>query len=306
MKKTAGYNVVTILGVAWLSVLALGACSTVDRVGVPDPVLLNSAVAAEDRNSIEEINHKPWEMFLELYTIRDEYGVVRVRYGDVTDEIKLLLREYLLDLSKVDPGTLNRHEQLAFWVNLYNARVVKLILDHYPLKSIEKISFHGLPFGPWQEDIVSVDGRPYSLYEIKNRILRPLWILDPRIHYILFDGAVGSPNLAQNAYTGKTIDEAMDKAASDYINNFRGATFTDDGHLIVSELYDWYGDDFGGHEEAILDHLRQYAEGRLKYHLQYQDEIDIYKFDWSLNDASRKGEAKPMKRLPHNTAPYNE
>lgn len=176
MTKTLRYKVASFLGAAVIGFSGLNACSTVDRVGVPDPILLNSTIAAEDRNSIKEVNHKPWEMFLELYTMRDDYGVVRVRYGDVTDEIKGLLREYLLDLSEIDPGSLNRHEQLAFWVNLYNARVVKLLLDHYPVKSIEKISFHGLPFGPWREKTVSVNGRAYSLYEIKNRILRPLEI----------------------------------------------------------------------------------------------------------------------------------
>lgn len=305
MTKRLKYKAVSLLGAVILGLSGLSACSTVDRVGVPDPILLSSTLAAEDRNSIKEVNHKPWEMFLELYTARDDYGVVRVRYGDVTEEIKGLLREYLLDLSEIDPGTLNRHEQLAFWVNLYNARVVKLLLDHYPVKSIEKISFHGLPFGPWKEKTVSVNGRPYSLYEIKNRILRPLWVLDPRIHYILFDGAVGGPNLRREPYTGRTIDEVMDEAAYEYINNFRGANFTEDGHLVVSRLYDWFEDDFGGSEEAVLEHIKKYAQGRLKYHLQYQDEIDIYKYDWSLNDTQGEDTAKPMKWLPHHKVTYN-
>lgn len=280
-------------------------CSSIERIGIPQPILKNSTVAAENRESFYEVDHSIWAKFLEHYTERDEFGVVRVRYGSVTDEVKGLLREYLVELSKVDPGDLNRNEQLAFWVNLYNARMVKLIVDHYPFRTVKSIRFSDFHVGPWAENLVLVDNRRYSLEDIKSRILRPLWILDPRIHYLLFDGAVGSPNLAQEPYTGDTIQAALRDRAAEYINNFRGVNYTDDGHVILSKIYVWYHKDFGGTDEAILDHVRKYAQGRLKYDLLSQKTIDMYEYDWSLNDAADAGKAVPLRVLPHNEGRYN-
>lgn len=281
------------------------ACNNIERIGIPDPLLKNSHLAAEDRESRYEVDHSIWAQFLKHYTERDEFGVVRVRYGDVNDEVKGLLREYLVELSKVDPGSLNRYEQLAFWVNLYNARMVKLIVDHYPLRSVKTIRFSDFHVGPWAEELVVVDNRTYTLEDIKNRILRPLWILDPRIHYVLFDGAVGSPNLPEEPYTGENMQAALRDAATAFINNFRGVNVTDDGHVILSKIYVWFRKDFGNSDDEVLDHLRKYARGRLKYDLLSQDVIDMYKYDWSLNDAADAGKVAPMRILPHNELRYN-
>ena len=101
----------------------------------------------------------------------------------------------------------SRDEQLAYWINLYNALTVKVILDHYPVKSILDIDISPgwFSIGPWGKKLVAVEGVEISLDDIEHRILRPIW-RDPRIHYALNCAAVGCPNLLREAFTGATAE----------------------------------------------------------------------------------------------------
>ncbi len=161
---------------------------------------------------------------------------------------------------------------------------MKLVLDHYPVDSIRDIDISPGLFadGPWERKLATVEGVGLSLDDIEHRILRPIW-QDPRIHYVVNCAAVGCPNLMDRAFTGARWDEMMDAAARDYVNNWRGVRF-DDGELIVSKLYVWYTEDFGGSESAVLDHLRRYAEPGLRGRLEDRERIDAYAYDWGLND----------------------
>ena len=180
---------------------------------------------------------------------------------------------------------LARPEQLAFWINLYNARTVALVLDHYPVESIRDIKSRLFSFGPWGEPLLEVEGRKLSLNDIEHGILRPLW-RDPRIHYVLSCAAVGCPNLRRAAFTGADREAAMEEAARDYVNDPRGVHFDDRGQLTVSKIYLWYEEDFGGSIEGVLAHLQRYAGPALAARLHGRERIDDYAYDWSLNDAA--------------------
>ncbi len=86
------------------------------------------------------IDHTRWEVFLSRYLDTDHpSGIYRLRYEDVEEQDKTRLKKYLADLAAVRVTQLNRPEQLAFWVNLYNALTVQVVLDHYPVSSIRAI-----------------------------------------------------------------------------------------------------------------------------------------------------------------------
>ena len=94
-------------------------------------------------------------------------------------------------------------------------------------------------------------GAEVSLNDIEHRILRPIW-KDARIHYAVNCAAVGCPNLRRTAFTGDNAESLLELAARDYVNNPRGARFDDGGGLVVSSLYSWYREDFGGSVAGVL------------------------------------------------------
>jgi hypothetical protein len=170
---------------------------------------------------------------------------------------------------------------------MYNALTVSVVLDFYPVKSIQDIDLGpGLfTIGPWDKKPIKVDDEAVSLNDIEHRILRPIW-KDPRIHYAVNCASVGCPNLQRAAYTAARMDTMLERAASTFVNNPRGARFSD-GKLVVSKIYAWFLDDFGGSKDAVLNHLRKYANKDLANKLGQATGISGYEYDWNLNDAAR-------------------
>ena len=237
---------------------------------------------AHDLEASAAIDHGAWEHFLERYVQRDESGVNRIAYRRVSAADKQALGRYLARLAATPISLFNRDEQLAFWINLYNALTVKLVLDHAAVKSIRDISPGLLSVGPWGRKLVRVEDATLSLNDIEHRILRPIW-RDPRIHYAVSCASVGCPNLMRTAFTGENADELLDRGARDYVNNPRGARI-EGGKLIVSSIYRWYRKDFGGSDAGVIEHLKRYAERELAAGLGALDRIDDDAYDWGLND----------------------
>ena len=165
---------------------------------------------------------------------------------------------------------------------------MRLVLEFYPVNSIKDIEISSNPLGgifsgPWDRKLLDVRGEPLSLNDIEHRILRPIWG-DPRIHYAVNCAAVGCPNLQPLAFTDANTETLLDHAAQNYVNSPRGAR-VEDGQLIVSKIYAWFVDDFGGSEEGVLAHLRHLAEPPLARALEGRTSIDDYEYDWGLNDS---------------------
>ena len=238
---------------------------------------------AHDPDSTGQIDHGDWDAFLMRYLRIGAEGVHRVAYGEVTPADRALLDRYIAHMAAVPISQYARPEQMAYWINLYNALVVHLVVDHYPIASIRDI---GSPpgAGPWREQLVTVEGVPLSLYDIANRILRPIWH-DPRVHYALSCGAVSCPNLQAEPFEGDQLEQQLNEAAMAYVNHPRCIRIEGD-QLGLSSLYRWYQDDFGGTDRDVINHLMAYAEPGLAMKLQAFDHISDDGFDWRLNDAA--------------------
>jgi hypothetical protein len=118
----------------------------------------------------------------------------------------------------------------------------------------------------------------------EHRILRPIW-RDPRIHYALSCAAAGCPNLQPEPFEADRIERQLNQAAIAYINDPRCIQTADD-QLVVSSIYRWYQDDFGGSDRAVINHLMAYAEPGLAMSLQRFEQIAGDRFEWRLNDAT--------------------
>ena len=123
--------------------------------------------------------------------------------------------EYLEALGRTDPSGLSRNDQLAFWINAYNAYTIKLIIAHHERQSIRNInrSFGFVKaYGPWKEKLAMVGGHAYGLDEIEQDIIRPRFG-EPRIHFALVCAAMGCPPLRSEAYTGGRLGAQFDDQA---------------------------------------------------------------------------------------------
>jgi hypothetical protein len=250
---------------------------------VPEPDLWERWTA-HSPSQTAIIDHSAWDAFLEQYLVVRPSGVNRVAYAQVSSANKKRLDAYLTSLSAVPISDFSRDEQRAYWINLYNALTVKVVLDHYPVDSIRDISISPgfFSIGPWKKKLVRVEGEEISLDDIEHRILRPIW-KDPRIHYALNCASLGCPNLMPKAFTATNTEEFLDKGARDFINSPHGVRFVTDTGLTVSSIYDWFQVDFGDSEIGVIDHLRLFAHPALAAKLKGVNEIDDFQYDWTLN-----------------------
>lgn len=274
-RYTAGAAAVAVIAFAFAFALMAGlpaqAGSLADRFGVATP-------KAQIR-----VDHSAWRDLLKAYLRTDSSGLNRFAYRRVSAGDRARLKRYIARLQQVRPARLSRNEQMAFWINFYNALTVDVILAHYPVRSIRDIGISPGLFtkGPWRKKLVRVAGVALSLDDIEHEILRKIW-RDKRIHYAVNCASVGCPNLARKPYTGATLESMLNQAARDYINNPRGVRI-EGGRLVLSKLYKWYHGDFGTKQE-LLRHLRSYAAAPLARHLTGDIAIASYQYDWRLNE----------------------
>jgi hypothetical protein len=243
-----------------------------------------------DPASRQKIDHGGWDRFLRQYVITaDPSGIHRVRYQTVTPEDRKSLKSYLQAMQAVAVSSYSRAEQRAYWINVYNAATVDVILSRFPVASIRDINISPglLARGPWGAKLFSVEGERLSLDDIEHRILRPIW-KDSRLHYALNCASLGCPNLQAEAYTADNTEALLERGAREFINHPRGVA-VQKGRLQVSSIYVWFQEDFGGDAEGLMEHWQQYANPRLADALEKYSGGLAHDYDWRLNGV----EAKP-------------
>ena len=238
-----------------------------------------SSYSGQDQSAID---HTSWGGFLESYIKPSAEGVNLVSYSTVSDADKAGLKAYIDALEAVDPTRLTEDEAFAYWVNLYNAVTIDVILDNYPVKSIKALG--SFKSGPWNKKLVTVNGEGLTLNNIEHDILRKFFD-EPRVHYAVNCASIGCPNLAVEPYTGADLDAQLEKSARAYVNDPRGVTITSDGKVVLSKIYKWFKEDFGSSQSMILAHVRRYADDDLRAKLADVKKINGYEYDWGLNDA---------------------
>ncbi|MEM7496903.1 MAG: DUF547 domain-containing protein [Pseudomonadota bacterium] len=232
-------------------------------------------------------DHAAWASFLAKHLrTGTASGVALFDYGAAKAD-RAALQSYLEAMQAVQPTTLSGDAAFAYWVNLYNAVTVDLVLGAYPVGSIREVNGGLFNTGPWTDDVVRVEGQALSLDDIEHGILRPVW-RDPRIHYAVNCASIGCPDLAPKPYTAAALEGMLEAGARAYTAHDRGVAVTGRG-VVASSIYDWFEEDFGGNEAGILAHLRRYAPSAKTDALAGATAIADYRYDWSLNDAGAAG-----------------
>lgn len=226
-----------------------------------------------DNSNHSVISHAPWQNILSKYVVKEGSNTL-FNYQQVTPTDKQKLKQYIKHLAQLDPRVYSKAEQYAYWVNLYNALTVNLILDNYPIQSITKLG--GLfSFGPWGDNIIRIDNKELTLNDIEHRILRPIW-KDQRTHYLVNCASLGCPNLQPTALTSDNAEAMKEKAAMEFINSPKGAHFDGDT-LVLSSIYDWFVSDFGN-KAQLIENLAKYRPELAGYNGKVS-----YDYNWNLN-----------------------
>lgn len=238
-----------------------------------------------DESNTNTIDHSLWQDNLNKYLLTSHPSAINLYdYKRVTATDHQQLKTYLTQLSHLDPRLYSKDEQMAYWINLYNALTIDVILDHYPVASIRDLGEGFFSFGPWDDEIIKIANQELTLNDIEHRILRPIW-QDARIHYAVNCASLSCPNLAKQAYTANNLERLLKQGAHRYVNHQRGVYWEED-QVELSKIYSWYQEDFGDNEANVIKHLMQYAEPELLKQLKtYSKDTDIsYHYDWQLNE----------------------
>lgn len=163
----------------------------------------------------------------------------------------------------------SRNEQMAYWINAYNAFTIKLILENYPVESIMDINGGKA----WDKKWIKLGNQTYSLNQIENDILRPQFN-DPRIHFAVNCAAKSCPPLMNKAWTADNLEKDLEARTKAFINNRAYNVYNDSG-IKVSKIFEWYAKDFGQ-----LNHfINKYSVVQLTDYAN----IEFQKYDWKLN-----------------------
>lgn len=192
------------------------------------------------------------------------------------------LNDYLVEMM-IDPPTRdwNGNEKLTYWINVYNALTIQLILKYYPVESIKDIgSSIQIPFvnTPWDIECFEIeDGKELSLNNIEHGIIRKDFE-EPRIHFALVCAAVSCPKLLNEAYTAERLDDQLTTQTKAFLANSSKNKISKD-RLELSKIFSWYGGDFRK-SGTLVDFLNQYAP------VQIDDKAktSFLDYDWGLNE----------------------
>lgn len=226
-------------------------------------------------NYANPVQHGEWDVLVKKHVSKN--GMVDYQ-GFLKD--KKQLQVYLDKLSANRPTSKwSKNEKMAFWINAYNAFTVKLILDHYPIKSIKDIK-RGIPFvnSVWDIAFIPMGKDKIDLNYIEHTILRKEF-KDPRIHAAINCASFSCPLLRNEAYYASRLDEQLNDAMRKFVNDPQRNQL-DKANIKISKIFSWFAGDFKLNGLSVVDYLNKYAKKRV----QANARIDFLEYQWELND----------------------
>jgi hypothetical protein len=260
--------------------------NAVTPVAVPKKHASNSSKEAQTTTAMPEatapstVDRQPSIVSRQPSTV-SHLGLDSLLQKHVSDDGKVNYKSLKADKAALDAYCLmlsdnpvqddwSRESSMAYWINAYNAFTLKLIIDNYPTKSI--LNFDGGK--TWDVRRIRIGDKKYSLNNIENDILRPMF-KDPRIHFAINCAAKSCPPIWNHAYTAENLEATLEIRTRSFVNNARYNTISAKG-AQVSKIFDWYGVDFGN----LRTFLHKYAETPINS----GTAIRFNEYNWDLNE----------------------
>ena len=127
----------------------------------------------------------------------------------------------------------------------------------------------------WDLKFVEIEGEKYSLNNIEHDILRAKYF-DSRIHFAVNCASISCPKLSNTAYFAEGLDQKLENAAKEFINNSAQNTISSN-KASVSKLFDWYKDDFTKNG-TVKEYINKYSTTKLT-----TDKISYKEYNWNIN-----------------------
>ncbi len=194
-------------------------------------------------------------------------------------------KKYLQQLQNIDPNKIQgRNRKLAFWINVYNAFTLKLIIDNYPIRSISRLHRGRTVWKSWK---FSIRSRQYTLDHVEHKIIRKIY-KEPRIHAALVCAALSCPPLRSEAYEGEKLNSQLREQMRIWFSNPFWNYFDSKSRVFyLSKIFKWFKNDFGGSKTAILKFILPYLPEKTRLLLKKtgltQIKIKYLKYNWNLN-----------------------
>lgn len=216
--------------------------------------------------AVKGVDHQQWNSLLQKYVSPSG----KVNYKGFKKDEKAL-QSYLSNLSNNLPAKSDsKNAVLAYWINVYNAYTVKLIIDNYPLKSIKDIK------NPWGNKFFTLGTKKYSLEEVEHEILRKM--NEPRIHFAIVCASFSCPNLSNSAFTENNVESKLNAATKSFVNDKTKNTIAKD-KVEISKIFDWFAGDFKT-KGSVIDYLNKYSTTKIDNNAK----VNYKEYNWALNE----------------------
>ena len=220
---------------------------------------------------------------IQSYSQTDVFNALLKTYVNAKGDIdykglrknRAVLDIYLNHLKGFIPGkNWSENKAKAFWLNVYNAYTIKLVLDSYPLRKVTDIRRKGK--NAWKIPLAVVGEKTYSLDYIEHKILRG-WHNDPRIHVGLNAVSKSGPTFPNYAFTAKNLNSTLELLMKNFINDTSKNKITTT-KIEVSKMFDWYEEDFT-ENGTLIKYINKYSTVKINDNAQ----INYSEYDWNLN-----------------------
>ena len=222
-------------------------------------------------------SHQLWNELLKSNVKPD--GQVDYK-GFIREKPKLEKYLKLLSENAPDRKTWSKNEQLAYWINVYNAFTVKLIVDFYPTKSIRDLGPRiKIPLikDVWHYKFFKIAGVEMSLDEVEHSILRKEFE-EPRIHFAINCASVSCPPLLNEAFMAANLENQLTRVTTTFINDpIRNKISSQSAQL--SSIFSWFKGDFTK-KGTLIEFLNRYAKVKLSPNAR----ITFMEYNWNLNE----------------------
>jgi hypothetical protein len=220
------------------------------------------------------VDYAQYARLLERHVADD--GVRYAAWADNSGDLAAL-EDFLTTAASVNVAELSRKEQKAFYINLYNAAMLRAVFEHWPVDSVKDIG--GRPFGIFKKDFIQQGNRQLSLDDVEKGILLKDFF-DPRIHFAVNCASESCPPLRAEPFVGEQLEAQLEEQTRLFAASSRAARVDQAKKSVAySSLFDWYAGDFPGSDPA--EYLNRYRAEPLPTDF----EIGWIPYDWSLNAA---------------------
>ena len=245
------------------------------------PILLSTCISSKGlaiktpnqetfETSVEDqLDHSAWDALLKEHVDFDgmvDYKGFKVDIDKVNNYVNFLGKN-------IPDKNWSYEELLAYYINVYNANTIKLVLDNYPVKSIKDID---ATISPFLKKFIKIGEKDFSLADIEKGILQKM--KEPRIHFAINCASFSCPKLMRDAYTAENVNELMEQAAEEFINSEKNELSPNS--VKLSEIFKWYKDDFLLKSPSIIEYINQYSE----IEISADASVDYIQYNWDLND----------------------